>query len=120
MTSEEYPNKEICGLFGMYLKWKIDSSQKLSVKYPLQAEFELREVTKAIKDKTYEKCLPNDLREDMLNIIGNTYPTYRQGPPEPAIEDLNTRIVNEFAAVFQEEITPGYTPGRETGSNRRI
>jgi len=111
---DEYPDKSVCGLYGMYIKDLIDNVSKPG--YPQEMMRTLGELRNSLRDMTYESCLSDDLLSELINRVDTAY----TNPTKENIDDIMSPVYDEIVSTFSEETQPGYTPGRKTGSNRRV
>lgn len=110
---ENYPDKAVCGLFGMYMQEMIDAVDKPG--YPVPMMDLLNDIHDGFKDLTYESCLP----DDVLASIQHATEVAVRDPTEANIHRIREAVGDAMLSYFSEETAPGYTPGRYTGSNRR-
>lgn len=110
----EYPSKEICGIYGMYLQELVDRLRKPS--YPKEMLAVIDDLKEGVRDMTFEFCLPDDLRADLINMTSEM----SREPTKENYDKIVGRIEDEMVSSFMDEVKPGYTPDRKSGSNWRI
>jgi len=84
--------------------------------YPKEMMRTLRELRKGLSDLTFEPCLPDNLLSGLINRVDTAY----TNPTKENIDAIMSPVYDEIVSTFSEETLPGYTPGRKTGSNRRV